>query len=235
MYVFFFELLTAHCLLIKIYMLLDIVWKSFLASLAGGLLSLDRTAAFQVMASRPIVAAPVIGYILGDAMTGLIVGGILELLFIGGLPVGGHIPPHEIMLAVIITAVSIIGQNMLNGIGFNMLGMYDVNMLFVIGFVILAVIPTDAICKKTDAAARIFNVRFFNAALSDLDKGSIKDVVINNLKGLGVFFVLNFLTIFILTFTGALLIYALLPVLPAAVTMSLPCAFAIVFLLGLSS
>ncbi|MBI3755698.1 MAG: hypothetical protein HY265_06025 [Deltaproteobacteria bacterium] len=108
-------------------------------------------------------------------------------------------------------------------------------MLFVIGFVILAAIPTDAVCKKIDAAARIFNVRFFNAALSDLDKGLIKDVVINNLKGLSVFFILNFLTIFILTFTGALLIYALLPVLPAAVTMSLPCAFAIVFLLGLSS
>ncbi len=216
-------------------MLLDIVWKSFLASLAGGVLSLDRTAAFQVMASRPIVAAPIIGYISGDAMTGLIIGGILELLFIGGLPVGGHIPPHEIMLTVIITAVAIIGQNALNGMGFNMLEIYDVNILFVIGFTILIVIPTDAVCKKIDAAARIFNIRFFNAVLSNLDKGFIKYVAINNLKGLGVFFILNFLTIFTLTFAGALLVCVLLPALPAAIIMSLPLAFGVVCVLGLSS
>lgn len=213
----------------------DIIWQSFLAALVGGILSLDRTAAFQVMVSRPIVAAPVVGYILGDAMTGLLIGGALELLFIGGSPVGGHIPPHETVMTILITAISLIAQKALYATGFDMLGIYDANMLFVTGFTILMAIPTDAVCKKIDAAARIFNVRFFNAASSNLGKGFIKNVVINNLKGLGVFFVLNFSTIFILTFAGALLVYALLPVLPAVVIMSLPLACGAAVVLGLSS
>ncbi|MBI5810756.1 MAG: hypothetical protein HZB21_06180, partial [Deltaproteobacteria bacterium] len=43
----------------------NIISGAAAASLAGAVLSLDRTAAFQLMVSRPIVAAPVIGYLLG--------------------------------------------------------------------------------------------------------------------------------------------------------------------------
>ncbi|MEK7841581.1 MAG: PTS sugar transporter subunit IIC, partial [Deltaproteobacteria bacterium] len=202
-----------------------IVYQCFLASAAGGLLSLDRTAAFQVMVSRPLVASPVIGYILGDAMTGLLIGGVLELLFIGELPVGGYIPPHETMLTVVITAVSLIGQKALGGIDIAVFpywylgGVGSADMFFILGFAILIVIPMDIICRKADAAARVFNVRLFNAALAGLDKGLIKAVRTNNLKGLGVFFALNLSTIFVLTLAGALLVYILLPLLPAVIIM----------------
>ncbi|MEK6599125.1 MAG: PTS sugar transporter subunit IIC [Deltaproteobacteria bacterium] len=218
-----------------------VVYQCFLASAVGGLLSLDRTAAFQVMLSRPLVASPVIGYILGDAMTGLLIGGVLELLFIGELPIGGYIPPHETMLTVVITAVSLIGQKALGVIdiavfpNWYLVGFGSADIFFILGFAILIVIPMDIICRKADAAARVFNVRLFNAALAGLDKGFIKAVGTNNLKGLGVFFALNLLTIFVLTFSGVLLVYILLPLLPRVVVMSLPFAVGAACATGLSS
>ena len=218
-----------------------VVYQCFLASAAGGLLSLDRTAALQIMVSRPLVASPVIGYILGDAMSGLLIGGVLELLFIGGLPIGGYIPPHETMLAVVITAVSLIGQKTLGGMDIAVFpnwylgGFGSADIIFILGFAILIVIPMDIICRKVDAVARVFNVRLFNTVLAGLDKGLIKAVGTNNLKGLGIFFILNLLTIFVLTFIGVLLVYILLPFLPRIVVMSLPLAVGAVSVTGLSS
>ena len=218
--------------------MLDIIWQCFMVSVAGGFLSLDRTAALQVMVSRPIVAAPAIGYILGDVLTGLMIGGILELLWIGELPIGGHIPAHEVMLTVSIAAISIIAQKMLGQdfLVLHVLGSdIDASILFILGLIILLLTPMDMICKKVDTTARNFNMRFFNAALSDLDKGFIGSVEVNNIKGLGVFFILNFSTIFALVFAGVLLTYFLLPLLPKMVVMSLPLVFGAACVLSISS
>lgn len=60
----------------------------FLASLWGGVVSLDTTALLQIMISRPIVACSVTGLILGNFPLGFFVGILLELLYISELPVG---------------------------------------------------------------------------------------------------------------------------------------------------
>ena len=43
---------------------------------------------------QPIVSGAVIGAILGDLPTGLIVGGTYQLMTIGNMPVGGAQPRH---------------------------------------------------------------------------------------------------------------------------------------------
>jgi PTS system mannose-specific IIC component len=60
-----------------------------LLTLVGGLLALDGTSLGQFMVSRPIVAGVLAGWILGDPVLGLLVGGTLELYFIPVFPVGG--------------------------------------------------------------------------------------------------------------------------------------------------
>jgi mannose/fructose/N-acetylgalactosamine-specific phosphotransferase system component IIC len=55
----------------------------------GGLLALDGTSVGQFMASRPLVAGTLTGWVLGDPFLGLLVGGIIELYFIPVFPVGG--------------------------------------------------------------------------------------------------------------------------------------------------
>lgn len=57
--------------------------------LLGGLLALDGTSLGQFMISRPLVAGVLTGWVMGDPVTGLLVGGVLELYFIPVFPVGG--------------------------------------------------------------------------------------------------------------------------------------------------
>lgn len=50
---------------------------------------------------RPIIACPIIGLILGDVHTGLVVGGTYELMMIGNMPVGGAQPPNAVLGSVV--------------------------------------------------------------------------------------------------------------------------------------
>lgn len=60
----------------------------FLASLWGGIVSLDTTALMQIMVSRPLVSCSIIGLILGNFPLGFLIGIVSELLYISELPVG---------------------------------------------------------------------------------------------------------------------------------------------------
>lgn len=63
---------------------------SLIAALAltAGLLALDTTAAFQLMLSQPLIAASIAGLIVGDLALGAAVGSVLQLVWLGALPVG---------------------------------------------------------------------------------------------------------------------------------------------------
>ncbi len=62
---------------------------SFILVLLGGILALDGTSVGQFMISRPLVAGTLTGWVLGDPVLGLVVGGVIELYFIPVFPVGG--------------------------------------------------------------------------------------------------------------------------------------------------
>lgn len=53
------------------------------------------------IAYRPIVACPIIGLILGDVKTGLVIGGTYELMMIGNMPVGGAQPPNAVLGSIV--------------------------------------------------------------------------------------------------------------------------------------
>lgn len=56
---------------------------------------------------RPIVIGPIIGAILGDLNTGLIIGGSYELMMIGSMPVGGAQPPNAVIGGIMATVFAI--------------------------------------------------------------------------------------------------------------------------------
>lgn len=57
---------------------------------------------------RPVVIGPIVGLILGDVQTGLIVGGSLELVWMGMVPLAGAQPPNVVIGGVIGTAFAIL-------------------------------------------------------------------------------------------------------------------------------
>jgi len=71
----------------------------FLISVLLGFLSLDVTALGQFMVSRPIVVGPLVGWFLGHPNIGLEMGALIEMIWIGDLPVGAHLPMDLMMLS----------------------------------------------------------------------------------------------------------------------------------------
>lgn len=47
------------------------------------------------LASRPIVTGVLIGLVMGDLQTGIIVGATLEMVFIGSVTIGAAVPPYH--------------------------------------------------------------------------------------------------------------------------------------------
>jgi PTS system mannose-specific IIC component len=75
-----------------------------IAAAIGGLAALERKGALQLMLSRPIVIAPLLGWALGDPRGGLVLGVPLELIFLGGVNLGGSLPANESLLAAALTS-----------------------------------------------------------------------------------------------------------------------------------
>jgi PTS system mannose-specific IIC component len=58
-------------------------------ALLGGLLALDGTSVGQFMLSRPVVAGPLTGWMVGDPASGFLLGVLLELYLLVSVPSGG--------------------------------------------------------------------------------------------------------------------------------------------------
>lgn len=84
-------------------MLTDALLIALLAGLAGVDL-FDGLTHFH----RPVVMGPLVGLILGDVYTGLLVGGTLELVWMGMVPLAGAQPPNVVIGGVIGTAFAIL-------------------------------------------------------------------------------------------------------------------------------
>lgn len=63
--------------------------------LVAGLMGLDRRGAFQMMVSQPIVAIPLLGLLIGDPVSGLMLGALVQLLWMSSSLFGATVPPNE--------------------------------------------------------------------------------------------------------------------------------------------
>lgn len=84
---------------------------------------------------QPIVTGAVIGAILGDLQTGLIVGGTYQLMTIGNMPVGGAQPPNAVIGGIMATVFAVTsGLDTTAAVGlavpFALIGQYMVTLLF---------------------------------------------------------------------------------------------------------
>ena len=66
----------------------------------------------STMHNRPIIVAPLVGLVLGNAQLGIMVGATLELVFMGAFPIGASNPPDMVSGTVIAAAYVILtGQD----------------------------------------------------------------------------------------------------------------------------
>lgn len=81
-------------------------WTAALLALTGALLTLDRVAFLQSLASRPLPTAVLAGFIVGEPKLGLMVGVALELVWLSRQPVGGSVPPDETLATLAAVAAA---------------------------------------------------------------------------------------------------------------------------------
>ena len=77
-----------------------------LAGAWGALVSLERRAFLQAMFSRPLVAATGMGLVLGQLQTGLYLGMVLELFYLGTASLGAASPENDTLAASGTTAAA---------------------------------------------------------------------------------------------------------------------------------
>lgn len=177
-----------------------------MASLVGGLISLDRTAFLQIMISQPLIAGTLVGFSLGDPITGLTIGSMLELLWIGAVPVGSSIPPNETAAAVIATSVSIISGKGMES--------FHASPMPVIVFSVLLAIPLAMAGQKVDIYVRGYNKRFALNADRLWESGNFLAIGRENLKGLLSFFISSFFSLIVLTGFGLFVTKTFYPLIP---------------------
>ncbi len=178
--------------------------KIILISLLGSFLCLDRIC-LQLMISRPIVTAPIIGLVLGDIRTGLIIGAFLELLWVDRPALGNYIPPNDSLLAVFITAAAILAGFQLGDASRSLLA-----------FSLLLFLPMSYVTQIIDTRLTASNDKLSDGALEDAKAGDIRGIERKHLLALLKAFVTSAAFIFACTALGAMLLIYLYPKLPVS-------------------
>jgi mannose PTS system EIIC component len=175
------------------------IFEAFIAGTVGGILWLDRFQIFQVMVSRPMIAAPLVSLILGDIRSGLATGILFELLWLRRPPVGGFISPDVTLASICTAAVAS---------AFNVKGSANLFPMVFLSFAF--VFPLSFFGKKMDVILRKYLGNLARAAEEDL---TAKDAKLDRyfISALAAGFVMSFCFIFLVTLISGYALQAILP------------------------
>lgn len=115
---------------------------------------------------RPLIACTLIGVVLGDMTTGIIIGGTLEMIALGWMNIGAAQAPDAALASIISTIIVIAGGQS-------------------IGAGIALAIPLAAAGQVLTILVRTITVGFQHAADKMADKGSFRGIDFLHLSALG--------------------------------------------------
>ncbi|NVY96384.1 PTS sugar transporter subunit IIC [Lactobacillus sp. DCY120] len=82
--------------------------NAFLVGLVAALIWFVEKMGGTPMVNRPLVISTVVGLVLGDVRSGIMIGASLELVFMGAIQVGAAVPPDVLVGASLGTAFAIL-------------------------------------------------------------------------------------------------------------------------------
>ena len=170
------------------------------AALISIIAGIDRTAGPQIMLSRPLVAAPLTGLVLGNGMIGLEVGVLLELIWLAWVPAGASIPPDDTQIAVGATFLSVV---------FTEYWKADPTAMAV--FAVLISCPLGRIGVFFDRLARGYNDRGNSRLLRSVKNGVLEEVEGVHLLGLLYFGLSSVLSFLVIVLAGTVILLNFYP------------------------
>ncbi len=183
-----------------------VVTDYLLAGCVSMLTGLDRVALVQAMISRPLVAAPLTGWLLGNPLIGLEIGMLLEMLWLGRLPVGAAIPPDDTQVAVGATVLAVSMGHFLNISGMPM-----------VLLAVLIAIPLGKFGQVFDKLARHINDRIALFGHNALMAGNDRVMERSHLCGLITFALASLATALVIVSVGSFVLLSFAPLLIGAV------------------
>ena len=175
----------------------------------AGLAAVERKGFLQAMLSRPIALGPIVGLVLGDVPSGLLVGASLELLWLGAVNLGASLPVHEALGTAAITGGTVLAARATAAAGVG--GPAVLPAVAVLVVVVCA--PLALVGRRADRAIERWNERLYGRAERDLDRGDLDAAVRANLYGLAI----PFGVAFVLAPLGAAVAAVLIPMVLARV------------------
>jgi len=174
-------------------------------SLVSGLLALDTTAILQSLVSQPLVACTILGWLADSPELGLKIGFLLQLLWLGDLPVGAAKIPEG-------NVGSMVGAL----IAFNLLEFQYSHPHLLIFLVVLYALLFSYIGTKSIRIIRNWNIRLFDKALAAAASGEASVLAKINITALFIHFALMSLVIYLAAVTGEALFSVILRMIPPA-------------------
>lgn len=174
------------------------VIKGILIALMATLIYMESRIGGQHMLDRPIIIGPFVGLVMGDIKTGIIVGGELELVWMGLVGIGTSTPPDVVVGSALATAFTIsTGAS------------YETTLALAIPVSLLAQIGSIGVC--------ILNTVFAHRADSCAEKEDYRGVEISNWMGSVLYFLFKFCMILIGFLVGSAALQVLVDKIPAII------------------
>ncbi|MEF9920349.1 MAG: PTS sugar transporter subunit IIC [Erysipelotrichaceae bacterium] len=169
--------------------------QALLLGILAGLAQWDSRMFGQNMLDRPLVTGPIVGLILGDLQTGIIMGGSLELIWMGIVNIGGATPPDMVTGGILGTAFAILS------------GLDEATAIAV-------ALPIALLAQSLGIFARIINATFNHKADTYAKNGDYKGIEHTLWSGAAVFFTISFLPVFLGVYFGADVVKQIIAVIP---------------------
>ena len=83
------------------------MFQGFLVALVAALVYMESRIGGQHMLDRPIIIGPLVGIIMGNPAMGLLIGGELELVWMGLVGIGTSTPPDVVVGSALAAALDI--------------------------------------------------------------------------------------------------------------------------------
>lgn len=172
--------------------------QAILLGLLGGLGIWDGRVMGMCMIDRPLVLGPLVGLILGDLQTGIIIGASLELVMMGIVGIGSATPPDTVSGSILATVFAITAK------------------LDVSAAVALA-LPIATLGQLVGILCRTLNGYFIHNADKAAEAGDYNGVDRALWSGAILFFVAYFLLVFTGALLGSTVIGAFVDMIPVSV------------------
>ncbi|HOO90241.1 MAG TPA: PTS sugar transporter subunit IIC [Syntrophales bacterium] len=199
------------------------MWFNFFeVAIVGGVLCLDKVF-LQAMISRPVVIGPLIGILLSEPLTGLIIGAFIELLWIDRSPMGLYVPPNDSVVAVLATAGAILAGKESGPPPHELMTLS-----------ILLFLPLGILVQRYDVWIIKTNEILSQRAIEFARVGDIQRLAREHMQGLIKTFVGAFVVIFVSLVPGVAILKWLFPILPERFLHALSYIYFFIPLLGIA-